>query len=287
MAIYKLRTQGNKTTDGASGSVKAPTASHALQAHDSIIIELIAACLEHPTFLAVSHALVNELARQLDCERVSLKLNRNGQRVPQAISSSAGINPDAGIINLIADAMHEALDQKTSIVFPASHNDELLIHSAHERLASSLSPKSVCTVLLTQNHEIIGALTLERRHHHPFDNETVSFCQRVALLVGPLLLLKYEEEHWLLERAWGGLRQWWQRLSKQGHYTEKSLYGLGIILTLFLAFADGTHRVSGDALLEGSVRSADHRRAGRRLHCRGTCTCRRCRQERAAPGRPG
>lgn len=248
MATYKLHAVPNGQEASQAGANNS-----ALQAHERVIIELIAASLEHNRFLSVSSALVNELARHLKCDRVSLTLCKGRNYTPHAISNSAGINPDSKLINLITAAMHEALDQKTSIVYPANKQDALLITTAHEQLANNKSQKSVCTVLLTHMHEIIGAITLERPLEQPFDNETLFFCQRLALLVGPLILLKYEEEHWLLERAWGTVKKHGSRLTSHGNYTEKTLYGLAAALLLILAFATGTHRVTGNAMLEGKV----------------------------------
>lgn len=251
MAIYKLHAvpNGQEQVDGQT----APNTSSVLHAHDRIIIELIAASLEHKQFLSVSNALVNELARHLQCDRVSLTLIKGRQHTLHAISNSAGINPDSNLIGLITATMNEALDQKTSIVYPASKEDALIITTAHEQLANNRSQKCICTVLLTHQHEIIGAITLERPLDQPFDDETLFFCQRLALLVGPLILLKYEEEHWLLERGWRTVKKHWTELTSHGNYTEKTLYGLAVLLLLVLGFATGTHRVAGDAILEGKV----------------------------------
>lgn len=253
MAIYKLQAQsGNGSADNKDRQEKL-TDSSALQAHERIIIELIAASLEHKGFLAVSNALVNELARHLQCERVSLRMNKGRQKAPHAISFSASVNPDSQHIKLITAVMDEALDQKSTIVYPQPTEDELLITAAHASLANRYPRKTLCTVLLTHMHEIIGVISLERSHDKPFEEDTVFFCQRVALLVGPLLLLKYEEEYWILERVWGGLKRHWGRLTGDGHYTEKAIYALCILAFVFLSFASGMHRVSGDALLEGKV----------------------------------
>ncbi len=253
MAIYKLHAiaDGQKASD-ASGPPHTGN-NAALQAHEHVIIELIATSLEHSRFVSVSNSLVNELARHLKCDRVSLSLRKGKQRTPQAISNSAGVNADSKFINLVTAAMDEALDQKTSIVYPANKDDSLIITSAHEQLANHKSHKCTCTILLTHSNQIIGAITLERPIDQLFDDETFFFCQRLALLVGPLVQLKYEEEHWLLERGWGTFKKHWKKLSARGNYSEKTLYGLVAALLLILTFSTGTHRVTGDAILEGKV----------------------------------
>jgi RND family efflux transporter MFP subunit len=248
MATYKLHAVPNGQ-DASQAQANSP----ALQAHERVIIELIAASLEHKRFISVSNALVNELARHLKCDRVSLLLCKGRNYTPHAISNSASINPDAKIISLISAAMQEALDQKTTISYPDSKDDALIITTAHAQLANTKSQKTICTVLLTHMHEIIGAITLERPLECPFDDETLFFCQRLALLIGPLVLLKYEEEHWLLEHAWGTVKKHWARLTNRGNYTEKTLYGLAAVLLLIVSFTTGTHRVAGDAILEGKI----------------------------------
>lgn len=249
MATYKLQAV---PANGSHDQVNLNDQT-VLHAHERVIIELIAASLEKKGFLAVTQTLVNELAGHLKCDRVSLLLTKAGRGSPQAISNSAGINPDSKMIQRIAAAMDEALDQKTTIVYPDSTQDRLLITSAHEQLAGTDSSKSVCTVLLTHLHEIIGVITLERPADQPFDEQTVFFCERLALLVGPLLILKYQEEYWLLERCLGTVKHQWRRLNTRGQYTVKTMYGLLILLALFLGLATGTYRVKGDAILEGKV----------------------------------
>ena len=249
MATFKLRAVSSDNNNGQASIADNP----ALRAHERVIIELIAASLEQKSFLAVTNALVNELAGHLKCDRVSLMLNKAGRGGPQAISHSAGINPDSKVIQRITAAMDEALDQKTAIIFPDSKDDSLLITTAHAQLARVESHKAICTVLLTHMHEIIGAVTLERPAAQPFDEQTVFFCQRLALLVGPLLLLKYQEEYWLVERCLGAMKNQWQRLIGHGQYTEKALYGMAVLLLLVLGFASGTYRVKADAILEGKV----------------------------------
>ena len=252
MTTYKLHAVPNGNNANPSGNPM-QVDSPVLRAHDRVIIELIAASLEHNRFTSVSNVLVNELARHLKCSRVSLVLCKGRQHAPHAISNSAGINPDSAIISLIIDAMDEALDQKTSIVYPASKDDALIISSAHEHLANNKSHKCICTVLMTHMHEIIGAITLERPIDQPFDDESLFFCQRLAVLIGPLVLLKYEEEHWLLERCWATVNKRWKKLTSSGHYTEKTLYALSFLLIIILSFSTGTYRVAGNAILEGKV----------------------------------
>lgn len=251
MATYKLHAvpDGQKPAQAGETGDNSPL----LQAHERVIIEIIAASLEHDKFISVSNALVNELARQLKCDRVSLNLRKGQQHAPQAISNSVGVNQNADLIKLITATMDEALDQKTEIIYPASKDDALIVTSAHERLAQLSPKKCICTVLLTQQHQIIGAITLERPIDQPFDAESLFFCKRLALLISPLLLLKYEEEHWLLEHVWGGVKAHYAKLTSRGNYTEKTLVGLGALLLLFLSFASGTYRVAGEAILEGRI----------------------------------
>ncbi|MDH5444948.1 MAG: HlyD family efflux transporter periplasmic adaptor subunit [Gammaproteobacteria bacterium] len=253
MAIYKLQTQSGNSNSTKIERQHLIDEGPALQANEHIIIELIAASLEHKGFHAVSHTLVNELARHLKCERVSLRINRAKQNAPHAISFAAGVSPESHLINSISDAMNEAQDQKSTIIYPPLKEDKLLITSAHSKLASKHPHKSICTVLLTHVHEIIGVLTLERLNDNPFDEDTIFFCQRIALLISPIILLKYEEENWLKEYAWARIKKSWDGLTGKGHYTEKASYISGLLVILFLLFATGTHRVSGVALLEGKI----------------------------------
>lgn len=249
MAIYKLQALPTDSEAILAGSVDSP----ALQEQERTIIELIAACLEQRQYRSVANALVNELARQLDCDRVSLALRKGKNLLPHVISHSADFNKSSKLIRLIGAAMDEALDQKQTIVFPEEQDDSLTITVAHQELSKSQGQKSICTVLLTHLHEIVGAITFERAIDQPFNKETIFFCHRLAILIAPLLLLKYEEEYWFRERAWNSVKKRWLQLTTLGHYTYKTLVATGLLLFLLLVFATGTYRVSGDAVLEGKI----------------------------------
>lgn len=247
MAIYKLQAVSGKT------ETKAPSATIVEGQDEQVILDLMAACLEQTQFIAVAHTLVNELAQTLQCDRVSLGLKTGKEVLIHALSLSSQFEKQSVLTRLITNAMQETLDQKLMLVFPATGEQTQNILYAHEQLAKAQAGKSICTVPLVHANKLVGALTLERPADRPFDQQTLHLIQRMALLLGPVLTLKYEEEHWLHERVWQSTKSTWSQLTGRGQYTKKLSAILAIIFVVFMAFAQGDYRISGDAVLEGKI----------------------------------
>jgi RND family efflux transporter MFP subunit len=232
------------------------------------VLDLVGNSLEHDHFQTAAMALVTELARRLACERVSVGF-RHGKHIRvHALSHSARFGEKTNLIRDLGMAMDEALDQETTILFPehpvrpygalptAPGPAAPYVSRAHEQLSQQHGSHALCTIPLTANGRILGALTLERPARAPLDPKTVALCEHVGSLVGPILDLRRREDRWLGEKVREALRAELSKLVGPEHVGLKVGATLVVVLFAFLAFARGDYRVAATATLEGTVQRA-------------------------------
>ena len=150
--------------------------------------------------------------------------------------------------------MDEALDQERTIVYPAgSSKTDLDVSRSHAELARLHGARAVCTVPLSMDHEIYGAITFERPGHDPLEPEIVKFCEQAAALVGPILEVKRRDDRWFATKALDSLSHHCGRLFGKGHLVLKAVVLLLAGLITFLSIGTGQYRVAATAVLEGIV----------------------------------
>lgn len=217
----------------------------------SLVLELLGSCIENQHFHAAATTITTELCSMLDCERVTVGFLKGNQIKVKAMSHSAQVNNKSNIVDLINAAMDESFDQLTTLVYPAS-DTSMYINNAQAKLSGSTN-KAICTVPLTQNADVLGALTLERSENKPFDAATVELCELVASLLGPVLDSKRKDDQWLGRKIWVSFRQFIISLLGRGHIVLKLVTLLLCSLAIFFTVAEGDYRVSSDAKLEGVI----------------------------------
>ena len=82
------------------------------------MLALQARALTHEGFQPAATAVVNELAQQLGCERVSIGFQAHGRVAVAAISNHADFRSQQDAVQAIAGAMEESLEQRAAIVYP-------------------------------------------------------------------------------------------------------------------------------------------------------------------------
>ncbi len=217
------------------------------------VLELIVASLEHEHFQPAATRVVTELATLLGCERVSLGFLRGEYVQVQALSHSADFARKSQLAQAIGMAMDEAIDQRESLVFPPLTASSVRVIRCHEKLTREQGTGSVCSIPLSVNGKVIGALTLERPAGTSFDNKTLELCETIASLVGPILDSKWREDRWLAVKAWWAVKGFMRRMFGPAHAGLKLTTSALLAAVLFLAFATGDYRVTARTYLEGKV----------------------------------
>jgi RND family efflux transporter MFP subunit len=221
---------------------------------DRCVLGLVATALEHGPFHAAATAVVTELATRLSCERVSLGFLDGREIRVEAVSHSARFDERTRLIQDIAAAMEEAVDQEATIVHPppeAGGPDQ--VSKAHAALCTDQGDGAVCTLLLTASDRVLGALTLEYPAARSPAREHVSLCQQVAALLGPILDAKRREERAVVRKIWDALRAAALEFFTPDRPGRKLVAaGIATVL-LMLTLVPATYRIAAPARLEGTV----------------------------------
>jgi hypothetical protein len=218
-----------------------------------MVLELVGTAVEQERFQAAATAVVTELATRLKLERVSLGFIHGKHIKVKALSHSARFEGRQSLFRQIGAAMDEALDQESTIVYPASTKAGQDVSRAHGELARLHGARAVCTVPLSMDQEIYGAITFERPGHELLEPEIVKFCEQAAALIGPVLEVKRRDDRWLITKMLDSFSHQCGRLLGKGHLVFKVIVLALAGLVVFLSVFNGQHRVAATAALEGTV----------------------------------
>src|SRR5512146_2895202 len=221
-----------------------------------LALGLVATLLEQTRFTESATAFTTELAAQLGCDRVTLGI-LDGRRIKvRAVSHSSQFEQRANLLRAVEAAMEEAVDQEEAVVYPPVQPGLPVVARAHEALLHESEAGSAATFPLLHGEKVVGALTLERAKGYRFDVPTLEVCQAVASVAGPIVELKREGEVSLPLHAGRSAKGLWQRLVGPENAGLKLAIAGVAALALFLGFATGPYRVSGNATIEGAVQRA-------------------------------
>jgi RND family efflux transporter MFP subunit len=219
------------------------------------VVELLATGLHHNRFQEAATAVTTELAGVFGCERVSIGF-RNGSHVKlAALSNSAVFGKRANLVRAIEAAMDESIDQQSIIVVPDSDGHEHVVR-AHQALSREHGQNTICTVPLTENNRVLGAITLERPTDKPFDPPSIQLCEHIGVLLGPVLELKRKEDRWIGRKVLDSATAFVVHLFGPRHVALKLSATAAVAVLGFLLFAKGDYRIIADSSLEGRIQRA-------------------------------
>jgi multidrug resistance efflux pump len=220
------------------------------------VLDLVATGLHHERFQVAATAVATDMARILGCERVSVGFLSGQQSRLLAMSNSAAFGNKSNEVRAIEASMDEAIDQQTSIVYPLPDQASIRLVRAHKALSEDHKVGCICTIPMTCDSVILGALVFERLPGQAFDESTVALCEHIATLLGPLLEAKRREDRWLARKAWDSLANLARKLVGPRQTALKLVTGITLVILLLLTFVDADYRVTADARLEGEIQRA-------------------------------
>jgi RND family efflux transporter MFP subunit len=220
------------------------------------VLELIASAASHERFSAAATSLATEIASRMHCERVTIGFRHGGRVKLHAVSHSAQFKERTNLLRSVAAAMDEAIDQGSTISYPALPGSIPAVTRAHEELARVHGAGATLSVPLASKGKVVGALTLERSAERPFDHGTLELCEAVAGLAGPMLDVHRREDQWFLVRFAWWVRDLFVKLFGPRHGGFKLAAILVAAIVGFLVFAKGDYRVSAQMVLEPLVQQA-------------------------------
>jgi multidrug resistance efflux pump len=216
-------------------------------------LDLVATALSEDRFAASCQAVVTALATRLDCDQVSIGFRKNQRTRAVALSHSAQFGRRMNLIRDIAAAMDEAIDQESSVLYPPQSDGEYRITRFHAEAARNHAAGFILTIPLMREQHCYGALCFERPTGREFDSATISLCDCVAAVLGPLLEYKRRDDRWLITKALDSSQQQVSRLIGPRHFGRKLAGLLAAAVFIFFWFARDEFRVTSPAMVEGLV----------------------------------
>jgi len=217
------------------------------------VIELVTISVEAESFHEAAFAIVTELAENFGCERVSLGFVDHYEIEVCALSHSARFDGRSALVRSIQSAMEEATDVQASVTFPTPEGTRPRPCRAHEKLAEKHGAASVCSIPLSSDAEVVGALTLEYPQGRAVTPDHLEFCEQICSLLGRVLEEKRLAERWIGRKLLDSLRDEVEDLLGPRHPALKLVAAASALVLLLLTVVPFTYRVSSPALLEGRV----------------------------------
>jgi RND family efflux transporter MFP subunit len=196
-------------------------------------------------------SFVTELATRLDCERVSCGL-LSGRNVKVISMSHTGqFGRQMNLVNAIAKAMDEALEQDRAINYPEPSGNGVITHN-HEKLAGQQNGGAILTVPLHRAGKHLGAICLERSSDKPFDSETVKLCESISAIVGPIFEEKRLNDRWITTKLVDSTTVQLGRLFGPRHLGRKLVLLTLVALGVAHHYVPGQFSITAQSVIEGA-----------------------------------
>lgn len=216
---------------------------------------MTATAAREQTFKEAVTSFVTELASRLDCERVSCGF-RSGKDVKvESVSHTGQFGRQMNLINGIAAAMLEAIEQNTAINYPEPDGNGRITHN-HANLARQQNGGAILTVPLVAGGRNVGAICIERSTSDPFDGDVVALCESIASMVGPVFRDKKLNDRWIVTKFKDSVVRQLGRLLGPKYVGRKIAVLALLTLCVGLYYARGEFRVTADVVVEGAEQRA-------------------------------
>ena len=217
----------------------------------SNVVAVLASCFEQGSYQQGLMRLVAELTSQFNCERVAFAELEGHHCQVVALSNSAEFDDRSNLVRKIADAMDEAIEQDSAILFPQTQSK--VIQRAHQELARKFGSGSIATIPLISERKLFGAITLLCNEEYPLDDTTLDICQQTLSLLTPFLVLKRDQEKGIFAKILASFKQGLQALFGVRHLRTKLVTSMAVALLALTSLVEAEFRVTANAVLEGQV----------------------------------
>lgn len=224
------------------------------RARTDLLLELSAAVLAEPDADRALLVLANRLAERLGCHQVLVGVEKHHTVAVRAMSHAAWFDERANLVNLAAQAMNEAYDQRARITWPEPEDGPPLLNQALQAYAADSRSTALCALPLEHGNRLAGVCLLQR--DRPFDAQELQLLDALGVAIGPLVDLKLAGDESLVAHARRSLR-WLASRVGDGSRPGLKLGGVAAALLLAaLALIDVDYRVASPAVVEGAVQRA-------------------------------
>jgi hypothetical protein len=203
-------------------------------------------------------ALVNRLGREFASPQVHLALAHGKTLKLLALSHAAWFDEKAAVLRLSLQAMHESMDQRRRIVWPATDaaasGNVSTVTVAHRRYADEAGAGTLISLPLLHDGRVAGVLMLERPT--PFAPAEIDYLDSLALGLAPALALQREAHQGAAARALRTAHRSLAVVLGPRYPAIKLALGVAAVALVLLAVIPAPFRISSQALVEGSVQRA-------------------------------
>jgi hypothetical protein len=225
---------------------------------------LIASVNTAANFKGACIQLCNDLAKQFAVDRVALGWVTSDIVRVKAISDVEHFDHRTAMVQKLASAMDECLDQEQPILFPpppeAGDGSDVLLSQAivhaHRELAAGNAKLRVVSLPLRDSDDehgdagIVGVLTLETAGDAQMDLHTVELLQATMDLIGPMLRIRRNDDRALPLRALDSGRRAAAWVVGTKHTVWKVVAVAALAAVVFVCVYTTTYRPSAEAVLE-------------------------------------
>ena len=201
-------------------------------------VEVLALALKHEDFYQSTKVIADDLLERSRCSRVCIGIIEAGSATVVALSGSQAGENVLAVARPIQKAMDEAVDQSATIYIGENSEDLGLVTYAHQQLMLEHEVRSVCSIPMIYNEKVVAVICYENVAAQGFDKTTLRFTEQIALLLGPILVLKKQR----------GASNSKDRLLNKPRV--KILAAGMAVLMLLLCFIPGQYSISADVEVE-------------------------------------
>ncbi|MBL4700022.1 MAG: HlyD family efflux transporter periplasmic adaptor subunit [Phycisphaeraceae bacterium] len=216
-------------------------------------VALLGTTQEAEGFIGAGLNLVNELARQLNCSRVTLGWIKGRGINVMAMSDTEELKRHSEYIRLMEVAMGECLDQQQPVAYPIPQNAEPMLAEAvvysHKKLLANNKGSHITSIPLRLRDEWVGVVTLEREEE-PFDGLLITQLQLIADVVAPQLADRYESDRWLVGHAWNSVKWLASYAVGPKHVGWKLLSILVMAVLIYVFVGSMSYKISADFTMD-------------------------------------
>jgi hypothetical protein len=218
-----------------------------------LALQITARALSQASSAEAATSVVTELATRLSCERVSIGFREGRELKLYALSHSARYESRQNLIKRIEAAIEEAVDQKETLVYPATDKSTFMLQ-AHDELAKNHGGSFICSVPLIHHGQVTGGVIFERNSAAPaFTPETVELCEQLAALFAPILEFRRLNDRPLSEKTRELIKSAASGVFGSGHLGLKFVVAVSVLAVMTLTMVQWDYRVSANSVLEGTV----------------------------------
>ena len=217
------------------------------------LFELVVAALQQRELDASAAAVVNRLAVAVRADRVSLGMFRGKSVELLAVSGSAGFDPSSALSSAVRDAIREAVAQRATLFLPEDPLAAPRADAAQRLLLRQSGCGAVLTVPFADGARMAGAVTFEWRQPAAVTDATRERCEATLGLVGPVLAALQRAERGVLGRLRDTALSALDAALGPRRPGLKLAAAAGLALLVVASVLPGVNRVSGGAVLRGSV----------------------------------